>query len=238
VTRWRRIGERTSGFLATATGIKLERLQPNRSQAKHGDRVAYQRQLVAFDLEPGQRVLDVGGGAYPFPPATVIVDRFPGNTEHRHQPLSRDGKPLVVADIERLPFPDHHFDYVYCSHVLEHVVDPIAACEELARVAPRGYIETPTFAKDMLFAWAAGMHKWHVVAIADRLCFFEYSPRQADGIRSTVWRDLLLGTWHHPLQPAFDGNQDVFNVMFPWAAAFHVSLFYLSGETRSARVGR
>lgn len=55
-----------------------------------------------------------------------------------------DGKPLYKCSVEQMPFKDKEFDFVYCSHVLEHVVDPIRACRELMRVARRGYIETPT----------------------------------------------------------------------------------------------
>jgi ubiquinone/menaquinone biosynthesis C-methylase UbiE len=37
-----------------------------------------------------------------------------------------------------LPFPDDHFDYVYCVEALEHAVHPRAALRELARVAKPG----------------------------------------------------------------------------------------------------
>jgi SAM-dependent methyltransferase len=45
----------------------------------------------------------------------------------------------VRLDITRLPYPDGAFDVVYCSHVLEHVADDLAAMREFRRVlAPGG----------------------------------------------------------------------------------------------------
>jgi SAM-dependent methyltransferase len=50
----------------------------------------------------------------------------------------------------RLPFADCFFDYVICSHVLEHVPDPAAVIGELTRVARAGYIEVPRAAPAQL----------------------------------------------------------------------------------------
>ena len=97
----------------------------------------------------------------------------------------------------------------------------------------RGYIETPTLGKDALFAWARNLQKWHVLAIGSRLCFFEYTERQLDGINSKVWRQLIMGKKYHPLQEAFWNNQDIFNVMFPWDERFSVVVFYLDGSMKT-----
>lgn len=46
----------------------------------------------------------------------------------------------VRMDVTDIPFPDGHFDVVYCSHVLEHVPDDRRALAEFARVlAPGGW---------------------------------------------------------------------------------------------------
>ena len=42
-----------------------------------------------------------------------------------------------------MPFADDAFDYVVCSHVLEHVLDPAAVVGEMTRVGRAGYIEVP-----------------------------------------------------------------------------------------------
>ena len=140
-----------------------------------------------------------------------------------------------VADVENLPLSDKCIEFIYCSHVLEHIDCPIKACKEIMRVARRGYIETPTFGKDALFSWAANMHKWHLIAIGNTLCFFEYSERQLRGIESSAWRDIIFDKWHHPLQEAFFNNQDVFNVMFHWSGEFTVYVFYINGRVESSK---
>ena len=218
---------------ARALGYRIERIEPKPHYAGETSRHEYQRRYVRFDIQAGDAVLDIGCGADPLPEATMVVDRYPQPTRHRHSPLDTQGKPLVLADIHHLPFSDKAFDFVYCAHVLEHVDDPIAACRQIMRVGRRGFIETPALAKDLLFSWAQGMHRWHVQAIADTLVFFEYSPRLVQGIRSPAWRRLILGEERHPLQDAFYDNQDVFNTMLPWTGGFQVVVFTLDGRIRS-----
>lgn len=91
-------------------------------------------------------VLDVGGGDHPHWRSDVVVDRFPDATDAAQRfggGASRDDRPLFVADAANLPFVDGAFDYVVCSHTLEHVLDPAGAIREMCRVAPAGYIEVP-----------------------------------------------------------------------------------------------
>src|SRR5262249_12808114 len=118
-------------------------------------------------------------------------------------------------------------------HVLEVVENPLRACAEIMRVGKRGFIETPTAGKDMLFAWAKNMQKWHVVDIGRNLCFFEYSKRQLEGIRSPLWRDHILDKWCNPWQEVFYKNQDIFNVLFPWENQFSVFIFRLDGTVQT-----
>jgi hypothetical protein len=210
-------------------GVKLE-ICRKRTRLPEAHRFDYQKRYIDFNIQPGMRVLDMGSGGDPFPNATVLVDGF-------MEPILRGeslvvDRPFVLADICQLPFPDKAFDFVYSAHVLEELEDPIQASKELMRVGKRGYVETPALAKDMLFAWAKGIQKWHVVSIGSTLCFFEYSKRQLDGINSNIFRQLILGKWEHPLQKTFSENQDLFNVMFLWEHKFSVYVFYLDGSVR------
>ena len=193
-------------------------------------RFEYQERYVEFDIRPTDRVLDIGSGSDPFPYATCLVDRFLDPTPHRDGSINRSGKPLVSADIQYLPFPDKSFEFVYCAHILEHVDDPVRACAEIMRIGKRGYLETPTMSEDILFSWAKERHKWHVVGINGTLCFFEYSPRQLEGIRSPAWENLIMNRRYHPLQEAYFGNRDIFDVVFPWESSFSVFVFRLGGE--------
>ena len=211
-------------------GFGVRRLQPRPSW--YPDellRYDYQKEFIDFGLKPGDRVLDVGAGSDPFPHATHLADLFLEACEHRHSGVVTDARPFTLATVLALPFPDKYFDFVYCVHTLEHVDDPLQACRELMRVGRRGYIETPTLAKDMLFSWAKGQHLWHVIAIGNELCFFEYSDSQSKGIASTAWWDVIQSTYHNPLQEAYYRNLDLFNVMFQWQESFDVHVFRQDG---------
>ena len=222
-----------ANYLQDKMGVKIETHRKRPKWSGEESRFDYQQRCVEFNIQPGEQVLDIGNGGYPFPYATVLTDRFLEKSPSRFESLVRANKPFVLADIHDLPFRDKGFDFVYCAHVLEVVDNPLKACREIMRVGKRGYIETPTLGKDALFAWAKNLQKWHVVSIGQNLCFFEYSERQLDGIKSSVWRDLIMGKWRHPLQEAFYDNQDIFNVMFIWDNEFSVFLFRLDGTVQT-----
>lgn len=187
----------------------------------------YQQQLM-HQVPPTGVILDLGSGHNPFPCATILSERYLGQTHHRRDPLTRDHRPLVVLDVHQLPFADKSIDYLYCSHVLEHVERPEVACAEIMRVAKAGYIETPTFMKDMLFSWGRSLgHRWHVVSFAGRLVFFEYDARQARGTGSRVWERTVLGPLYHPNQDLYFPNQDLFNATLEWRDRFEVTVFRL-----------
>jgi SAM-dependent methyltransferase len=152
----------------------------------------YQKRHYDFGIRPGDRVLDVGSGNVPLPFAThqaefaIADDRF----GRAGQPMRRlGGVTLVQASVERLPFADKSFDFVYCSHILEHVRDPIAACAELSRVGRRGYVESPTRAKDLWMDQAASSnHLWFLSLAADgrTLVFDQYTPDALTGLACDV----------------------------------------------------
>ncbi|MCX7834805.1 MAG: class I SAM-dependent methyltransferase [bacterium] len=49
----------------------------------------------------------------------------------------KDQAELLVGTIQALPFQDNAFEYVVCTHTLEHVNDLKSACEELKRVTKK-----------------------------------------------------------------------------------------------------
>jgi len=107
-------------------------------------------------IKPSDRVLEIGPGSLPHPRADIFLekryddpDRALGQRGYA-APLQLD-KPVVYYDGENFPFVDAEFDYVICSHVLEHIEDIPAFISELQRIAPKGYIEFPTIYYDFIY---------------------------------------------------------------------------------------
>ncbi|MBE9141409.1 class I SAM-dependent methyltransferase, partial [Nodosilinea sp. LEGE 07088] len=84
----------------------------------------YQNEVMTWDIAPDALVLDVGSGGWPFKRANHLADRYPEETTHRVEDIVRDQRPFFEADLERLPFEDNRYDFVFCSHVLEHLDHP------------------------------------------------------------------------------------------------------------------
>lgn len=114
-------------------------------------------------------VLDVGSGNGPFPRADVLCDRYLEDTQ-RVDKLVID-RPFIIGDITALPFLDNSFDFIFCSHVLEHIDNPEIAIKELMRVGKRGYIEVPTEFQEKMQSTVS--HKWFVKKEDDTLIFWE-----------------------------------------------------------------
>ncbi len=122
---------------------------------------SFRRRRIDIPVDPNDLVLDVGSGDKPHWRADVLLDRYLG-AEHRGQRSGRAGadvaRPLFDADAAAMPFADGAFDYVVCSHVLEHVEDPAAVVAEMARVARAGYIEVPEAASAKILDFPS--HLW------------------------------------------------------------------------------
>lgn len=109
---------------------------------------------IRFSFTPKDRVLDVGPMCFPFPYATHRM-----GCDERDDP--KDGKPFYLGDIQkRTPYPDKYFDYVYSSHILEHVDDPVAAAAEISRIGKQGYVEVPSGYSTIFLCYGLIHPKW------------------------------------------------------------------------------
>lgn len=108
------------------------------------------RQQLAIDrmnIQPGQRILDVGIGTglsldlYPRQCRVTGIDisegmlgKAAGRIEHYGYQFAD----LAVADALHLPFCDRAFDHVFVTHVITVVSDPVRLVEEMRRVCKVG----------------------------------------------------------------------------------------------------
>jgi len=139
----------------------------------------YQSRFYNFGIKTSDKVLDIGSGNIPFHLATHLADITAENDNFGRAgvPFKHiEEIPVYECNLENLPFEDNEFDFVYCSHVLEHVIDPDMACSELMRVGKRGFIESPTRGKDIWLNTAKiSNHRWAIEKENKRLIFSEYS---------------------------------------------------------------
>jgi len=109
----------------------------------------------------------------------VLLDRYPGaDNRERGGDLVVD-RPFVVADAHHLPFKDGAFAYTICSHILEHMDDPLQFAAELRRVSAAGYIQSPSEIAERLFHWS--FHRWYVNLENDTLVLHPREPHEPFG---------------------------------------------------------
>ena len=119
-----------------------------------------------MNIRPDDFVLEIGSGHNPKTRSDILCDKFINDDLQRGGSIVAD-RPLVEADGQYLPFADRSFDYVICSHILEHVENPELLIRELTRVASGGYIETPSEIAERLYGWP--YHNWMVNLVNNRL---------------------------------------------------------------------
>lgn len=95
--------------------------------------------LKILDEHPEWVILDIGCGKRAIDSATVCVDIYDHSSYY-----ADTNKHFVCSDACSTPFSDKEFDFVFASHIAEHVHTPNLFCAELQRIGKRGYIEVPT----------------------------------------------------------------------------------------------
>ena len=119
-------------------GFFMRRFRPRRAR-----QIARRFPLLS---NPEARVLDVGGGAYPWellnPAARITIL----NVNRPQSIPDRCKWEFVVGDGTRLAYPDGSFDLVFSNSVIEHVGDGEAQrrfATEMLRVGKQIYCQTP-----------------------------------------------------------------------------------------------
>ena len=74
----------------------------------------------------------------------------------------KKNKKFVLIQNKSLPFNDNQFDFVFASHVIEHIADLSFFLSELQRISKKGYIEVPSILEDnIVFSKNSSEdHKW------------------------------------------------------------------------------
>lgn len=175
------------------------------------------------ELHEGEKILDVGPGHFPLAAATHFLDL------ERYDECPGD-IPLTIFDLNdnpRMPFHDDEFDFVYCSHVLEHLEHPKTVLDELQRVGRRGYVEVPSLLLDFMMKFGKNHSRWACWGQKEgEIVFIEKTEAQnrlfVDFERA--WASFFHGAVHGTRVSApqrgirffFWENQDLLNISAHW----------------------
>lgn len=177
----------------------------------------FQNEVMEWNIAPSDLVLDIGAGGWPFKRANHLADKFPDTTTHRVEAMVRDDRPFFEVDLERLSFSEHAYDFVFCSHVLEHLDNPGQAMRELMRVGRRGYIEVPTRLSDAMFNFTRlpNHHRWHGMVLGDTLVLVEWNDWERRDLGNHFF-DALHSPYKNAFQDFFERNRDLFFASYHW----------------------
>ena len=103
------------------------------------------------------RILDIGCNRDAVAYAQTVAD-----IQNLSDFYNEKDKKFVLIENKDLPFEDNQFDFVYASHVIEHVEDVSHFIKELQRISKLGYIELPSMLEDNIILSENNIkdHKW------------------------------------------------------------------------------
>jgi hypothetical protein len=134
--------------------------------------------LDSLGIRRGDFVVEVGGGHEPFHRSDLNIDKFPFDNLHRIYGIVYHA-PTVIADAARLPLPSAGCDWIFASHLIEHLPRPESFLEEIQRCSDKVYLEFPALNRELMFAWAC--HEWLVVPDGSHLVFYRNDIPQLFG---------------------------------------------------------
>lgn len=129
--------------------------------------LTYKRnKVIRANITGDMRVIgDFGCGHFANRHANVLVDFGQSDDVQRGGfKVAAGTKGLTFHDLNLnqfpYPFKEKEFDFLICSHVLEHLDDPVRVCAEFSRIAKAGYIEVPSYSVDLFIRNNDVIHKW------------------------------------------------------------------------------
>lgn len=178
------------------------------------------------NIKSADKVLEVGPGSLPFIRANTFLERNFSSEESVAQrgfaeKINLSAK-TVFYDGGRFPFADNEFDYVICSHVLEHV--PMEELDlfisELKRVAKKGYLEFPNIFYELINYQP--VHLWLMNFRDGRIYFFDKKGFETNFIHQ-VYREMVYAN-NLISEQLFSNYKELFFYGFEWEDDIHYKI--------------
>jgi SAM-dependent methyltransferase len=172
---------------------------------RHFGWVGRHTRILDLGSEDGRNIHNVLSGLDVTPANVHIADIDARAVRRGHETYGFT--PIVLSESDSLPFPDHEFDVVYCSSVIEHVTVPksqvwsiysgrtfrerawvrqLAFANEIRRVSKSYFVQTPNL------YFPVESHTW--------LPFVGYLPRPLQlatlGVTNRVWIKRTAPDWN------------------------------------------
>ncbi|KKL07664.1 hypothetical protein LCGC14_2583740, partial [marine sediment metagenome] len=163
-------------------------------------------------------VLEIGSGERPNARSDILCDKYLWDDTERAGPLVID-RPFIVGNGVKLPFRDNIFDFVLCSHLVEHIADPGKFFMEMMRVGARGCIIAPTELYESLVGSAN--HRW-IISIKDNCLLLKK--------KKTPWLVPALNSFAHsvkdrkPVEHFIDQYHPSFFLYYHWKGQINYQL--------------
>lgn len=170
------------------------------------------------NINSSDNVLEIGPGAMPHPRANAFLEKVFTQEEALVQsgyatPAKLEKK-TYFYDGTKFPFEDNSFDYIICSHVIEHV--PVAELpafiKEMQRVAKKGYIEFPTVFYELVNY--ESVHIWLMNFRDGKMIFMDKKLFISNNVHQVI-RKLFYSNDNY-LRSAFKRYKELFFVGFEW----------------------
>ncbi|MCD5401196.1 class I SAM-dependent methyltransferase [candidate division NPL-UPA2 bacterium] len=172
-----------------------------------------------LSIKRGDFVLDIGGGNNPHPKANIVLDKFYYDNTHRGGSIKIiKGQQLVIGTGEAAPFKDKAFDYVFCSHVVEHVIDPVCFLNELSRIGKRGYIETPSLIGEYLIPKKS--HRWAILELEQKLVLMRKDEIPYDSFFGDLFQKYVAPN-SIEFRILMRTHPDLFTIRYEWENEIH-----------------
>jgi SAM-dependent methyltransferase len=201
--------------------------RPNPTGSRLRRRLAsFHRRRIAIPVGPDSLVLDVGSGDKPHWRADVLLDRYVDAAyggQRSGRAAARITRPMFDADAAAMPFADKVFDYVICSHVLEHVPDPAAVIAEMTRVGRAGYIEVPEAASAKILDFPSHLW-WCRLDTAERRSTLVFTAKQARAFDPEIADYIQRSGVGQRLAKLLDDDFDFRVVSLPWTDVVDVRI--------------